>query len=81
MIFCISGFTNINAPCCPVRSDGMCAPDLIPCSNRDVFVFYDAFHPTQAVNFFIALTSYDSSSAPGTTYPMDIKQLAQYPIN
>ena len=81
MIFCISGFTNINTPCCPVRSDGMCVPDSIPCPNRNVFVFMDGFHTTSAVNFLTALTSYDSSSAPGTTYPMDIKQLAQYPIN
>lgn len=75
------GFTNISAPCCPVRSDGMCVPDSTPCPNRNVYVFYDGFHPTSAVNFLTALTSYDSSSAPGTTHPMDIKQLAQYSIN
>ncbi|XP_045804723.1 GDSL esterase/lipase At1g29670-like [Trifolium pratense] len=76
------GFTVFNAPCCPVRSDGMCVRDSIPCTNRNQHVFHDGFHPTQALNYLTALTSYDSTfAAPGTTSPMDIKQLAQYPIN
>jgi hypothetical protein len=60
----------------------MCVGDSIPCSNRNQYVFYDGFHHTSALNNLTALTSYDSTfAAPGTTYPMDIKQLAQYPIN
>ncbi|KAI5447608.1 hypothetical protein KIW84_015171 [Lathyrus oleraceus] len=70
----------INAPCCPTREDGMCVPDSVPCPNRDDYVFYDEFHPTEAFNNFSALASYDSSVSPDSTYPMDIKQLAQYSI-
>ncbi|XP_058760757.1 GDSL esterase/lipase At5g45670-like [Vicia villosa] len=74
-------FTFTKTPCCPTRPDGMCIPGLKPCPNRDDYVFYDGIHPSSAYNKFTALTSYDSSISPDTTHPMDIKQLAQYPIN
>ncbi|XP_045803058.1 GDSL esterase/lipase At1g29670-like isoform X1 [Trifolium pratense] len=74
------GFKVANAPCCPVRSDGMCVRDSTPCMNRNEYIFYDGFHPTSAVNNLTALSLYDSASNPETTYPMDIKRLVQHTI-
>jgi hypothetical protein len=82
MIFYISGFTVFDKACCLPRSeDGMCVPNSNPCLDRNKHVFYDAIHPTSALNYLTALTSYDSTAAPQTTTPMDIKRLAQYSIN
>ncbi|KAK2447525.1 GDSL esterase/lipase [Trifolium repens] len=76
------GFTVFDKACCLTRSeDGMCVPNSSPCLDRKKYVFFDAVHPTSTLNYLTALTSYDSTSAPGTTTPMDIKQLAQYSIN
>ncbi|CAJ2669776.1 unnamed protein product [Trifolium pratense] len=72
------GFTVFNNSCCPMNSNGMCIPNSIPCMNRKEYVFYDGVHVTSTVNNLTASTAYDSASNPETTYPMDIKHLAQY---
>jgi len=72
--FCISGFKVLNAPCCPMGLDGMCIRDSKPCLNRNEYIFYDGFHPTSALNYVTALTSYNSSSNPKT-------QIWAYPCN
>lgn len=71
----ISGFLVSNAACCPSGLLGGCIPDQRPCDNRSEYVFWDEFHPTEAWNLFPALTSFDASSNPSFTYPMDIKHL------
>ncbi|XP_045804722.1 GDSL esterase/lipase At1g29670-like [Trifolium pratense] len=76
------GFTVLDKACClPRSSDGMCVPNSRPCLNRNEYAFYDAIHPTSAVNNLTALTSYDSTLAPETTSPMDIKRLAMLSIS
>ncbi|XP_027338172.1 GDSL esterase/lipase At1g29670-like [Abrus precatorius] len=70
------GFTVSNAPCCPTREDGHCAPDQMPCKNRNEYVFWDGFHTTEATNLIVALTSYNASNQ-AFTHPMDIKHLVQ----
>ncbi|XP_004485959.1 GDSL esterase/lipase At1g29670-like [Cicer arietinum] len=75
------GFTVIHAPCCPMRSDGMCIPGSKPCSNRKEYAFYDGFHPTFALNSITASIIYNSTVSPGVTYPINVQQLAQLVIS
>eukprot|EP00258_Populus_trichocarpa_P051287 XP_024467306.1 GDSL esterase/lipase At5g45670 [Populus trichocarpa] len=73
------GFTNTNTGCCGVgRNNGQitCLPLQAPCRNRNQYVFWDAFHPTEAVNVIIGRRSYIAQSA-SDAYPYDIRQLAQ----
>lgn len=77
MIFCLLGFLVTNASCCPMKSNGFCYPDSVPCTNRNEYIYYDGIHSTEAVNNLFALASYDSTYYPNMTYPMDIKQLAE----
>lgn len=73
------GFRVTNAGCCGVgRNNGQitCLPYQTPCQNRDEYVFWDAFHPTEAANTVIAKRSY-SAESPSDAYPIDIRRLAQ----
>ncbi|EXB58270.1 GDSL esterase/lipase [Morus notabilis] len=70
------GFTVLNVGCCPVNNIGQCIPFLTPCQNRTTYVFWDSFHPTEAVNLLTASRSY-TAFLPSDTYPIDIKRLAQ----
>ncbi|CAL0306482.1 unnamed protein product [Lupinus luteus] len=73
------GFSNINSGCCGVgRNNGQitCLPMQTPCSNRREYLFWDAFHPTEAGNVVVAQRAYNSESA-DHAYPIDIRRLAQ----
>ncbi|GMY37793.1 GDSL esterase/lipase At5g45670-like [Fagus crenata] len=73
------GFKVTNAGCCGVgRNNGLitCLPHQIPCPNRNGYLFWDAFHPTEAVNTIAAWRAYSSQSA-SDAYPVDIRRLAQ----
>ncbi|XP_031251411.1 GDSL esterase/lipase At1g71250-like [Pistacia vera] len=51
------GFNTVDRACCGIgRSQGQitCLPYVMPCFNRNQFVFWDAFHPTDAVNAILA---------------------------
>ncbi|TXG47746.1 hypothetical protein EZV62_027040 [Acer yangbiense] len=70
------GFTVTNTGCCGVgRNNGQitCLPQQTPCQNRRQYVFWDAFHPTEAANAVLGRRSYSGSDC----YPIDIQQLAQ----
>ncbi|CAM8903326.1 hypothetical protein QQ045_011929 [Rhodiola kirilowii] len=72
------GFTNVNSGCCGVgRNNGQitCLPGQMPCLNRDQYLFWDAFHPTEAANIVIGRRSY-SAQASSDAYPIDIRRLA-----
>ncbi|KAI3847454.1 hypothetical protein MKX03_001967 [Papaver bracteatum] len=72
------GFTNTNSGCCGVgRNNGQitCLPYQTPCQNRDEYVFWDAFHPSEAANLIIGKRAYAAES-PSDAYPYDIRQLA-----
>ncbi|RDX58590.1 GDSL esterase/lipase, partial [Mucuna pruriens] len=69
------GFLVSNAACCSTGSSGECIPDRRPCHNRNDYVFWDAFHTTQAWNLLNAIIAYNSTINPSFTYPMDIKHL------
>ncbi|XP_068303668.1 GDSL esterase/lipase At5g37690-like [Pyrus communis] len=50
------GFKVSNLPCCNVATNigGLCLPNSQLCSNRREYVFWDAFHPTDAANAALA---------------------------
>jgi phospholipase/lecithinase/hemolysin len=72
------GFTNTNTGCCGVgRNNGQitCLPMQTPCENRREYLFWDAFHPTEAGNVVVAQRAY-SAQSPSDAYPTDIQHLA-----
>lgn len=73
------GLTVTNRGCCGVgRNNGQitCLPAQTPCSNRREYLFWDAFHPTEAGNILIGRRSYRAQSS-SDAYPMDLQHLAQ----
>ncbi|KAF7840383.1 GDSL esterase/lipase [Senna tora] len=68
------GFKVLDAGCCKVGEIGQCVANEKPCENRNEYVFYDGFHPTEALNVLTAIASYNASN-PAFTYPMDISHL------
>ncbi|XP_018816939.2 GDSL esterase/lipase At5g37690 [Juglans regia] len=50
------GFKISNTSCCNVDSNigGLCLPNSKLCSNRSEYVFWDAFHPSDAANAVLA---------------------------
>ncbi|KAL0398403.1 UNVERIFIED_CONTAM: GDSL esterase/lipase [Sesamum radiatum] len=73
------GFRVTNAGCCGVgRNNGQitCLPLQTPCQNRDEYLFWDAFHPTEAANIIVGRRSYSAQKA-SDAYPFDIRRLAQ----
>ncbi|XP_060957619.1 GDSL esterase/lipase At1g29660-like isoform X2 [Cannabis sativa] len=69
-----AGFKFLNTSCCPTNNIGQCIPNGKVCEKRELYVFWDDIHPTQAVNGFTANRSYNAF-LPSDTYPIDIKQL------
>ncbi|XP_015886207.2 GDSL esterase/lipase At1g33811-like [Ziziphus jujuba] len=73
-----NGFEVIDKGCCGVgRNNGQitCLPLQRPCEDRNKYLFWDAFHPTEAANILFAKAAYDSTPQ-SYTYPINIKQLA-----
>ncbi|XP_057433362.1 GDSL esterase/lipase At1g29670-like isoform X2 [Lotus japonicus] len=71
----VSGISVTDAACCRTTLHGECIPDERPCYNRNEYVFWDDFHPTEAWNLHTAMKSYDTSSNQAFTHPLDIKNL------
>ncbi|KAI3460703.1 hypothetical protein Pfo_017366 [Paulownia fortunei] len=72
------GFEVVNEGCCGVgRNNGQitCLPLQTPCDNRRKYLFWDAFHPTEAANILLAKKAYSSNSK-SYAYPISIQQLA-----
>ncbi|XP_047308480.1 GDSL esterase/lipase At5g45670-like [Impatiens glandulifera] len=72
------GISVTNAGCCGVgRNNGQitCLPFQTPCQNRDNYLFWDAFHPSEAANIIIGRRSYSAQSSTDS-HPMDIRTLA-----
>ncbi|KAL8131648.1 GDSL esterase/lipase At5g08460-like isoform X1 [Apium graveolens] len=73
------GFTVTDEGCCGIgRNKGQitCLPLLLPCKNRKEYLFWDAFHPTEAVNQILATRAY--SGSPDDCYPINVQQMADY---
>ena len=51
-----AGFSTSKVACCgqgPYNGIGLCTPLSNLCPDRDVYAFWDAFHPTEKANRFI----------------------------
>ncbi|XP_042396028.1 GDSL esterase/lipase At5g45670-like [Zingiber officinale] len=73
------GLRVTNRGCCGVgRNNGQitCLPYQAPCTNRHEYLFWDAFHPSEAANIIFARRNYRAQS-PADCYPMDISTLAR----
>jgi hypothetical protein len=78
VFICVVGFSVVDKGCCGIgRNQGQitCLPLSVPCLNRDKYVFWDAFHPTQAANQIIARRAY--IGPPSDCYPINVKQMAE----
>ncbi|XAR65829.1 Triacylglycerol lipase [Bertholletia excelsa] len=72
------GLEVVDKGCCGVgRNNGQitCLPLQAPCEERSKYLFWDAFHLTEAVNILLANLSYSSTSS-SYAYPVNIQQLA-----
>ncbi|GLJ21773.1 hypothetical protein SUGI_0406330 [Cryptomeria japonica] len=72
------GFIVTNQGCCGIgRNNGQisCLPGVFPCPKRNQYVFWDSFHPTEAVNIIVATKAYNGSLYDAS--PINIKELAQ----
>ncbi|KAL5221335.1 hypothetical protein ABZP36_026048 [Zizania latifolia] len=72
------GFTVLDRGCCGVgRNNGQitCLPLQRPCNDRSKYIFWDAFHPTEAANRIYAAKAFNSTSS-ADAYPINISQLA-----
>ncbi|KAL5997696.1 hypothetical protein ACLOJK_008626 [Asimina triloba] len=73
------GFKVANSGCCGVgRNNGLitCLPLQTPCPNRKQYVFWDSFHPTEAVNWIVGRRFYNAESSLDS-HPVDVRSLAQ----
>nr|CAB3465213.1 unnamed protein product [Digitaria exilis] len=73
------GFSVIDRGCCGIgRNRGMitCLPFLRPCLNRNTYIFWDAFHPTERVNVLLGRAAFNGGT--DVVYPMNIQQLAAW---
>ncbi|XP_058099996.1 GDSL esterase/lipase At1g71250-like [Magnolia sinica] len=71
------GFNVTDESCCGVgRNQGQitCLPQSIPCGNRNEYIFWDAFHPTEAANAILAQRAF--TGPPSDCYPINVQQMA-----
>ncbi|CAM8943961.1 unnamed protein product [Rhodiola kirilowii] len=75
------GFSVTDRGCCGIgknRGQITCLPFQIPCPNRNEYVFWDAFHPTEAVNVILGRKAFNGDQT--MAYPWNIEQLATLDI-
>ncbi|KAE8652639.1 hypothetical protein Csa_013496 [Cucumis sativus] len=71
------GFSVVDTACCGVglnRGQITCLPLQFPCLNRNEYVFWDAFHPTEAASYILAGRAF--RGPPSDSYPINVQQLA-----
>ncbi|OWM73007.1 hypothetical protein CDL15_Pgr001121 [Punica granatum] len=65
--------------CCGIGKNHasiLCLPNFIPCKNRDQYVFWDSWHPTEAASL-VAVKRLFGNNARSFTYPITILELAE----
>lgn len=71
----------MNEGCCGLgRNHGKitCLPQQMPCRDRNRHIFWDAYHLTEAASLAAVKRLFDRNSSKFFTYPMTIRQLANY---
>ncbi|XP_050365487.1 GDSL esterase/lipase At5g55050-like [Argentina anserina] len=71
-------FTQVDTACCgtgKLNAENFCKPDANLCTNRDQYLFWDRFHPTQAAYKLAAVTLY--GGGPQFVTPINFAQLAK----
>uniref|UniRef100_A0ACD5WZH2 Uncharacterized protein n=1 Tax=Avena sativa TaxID=4498 RepID=A0ACD5WZH2_AVESA len=72
------GFDVVNRGCCGIGRNGgqmTCLPFMPPCADRERYLFWDAYHPTAAVNVIIARHAFDGAA--DVVSPVNVRRLAQ----
>lgn len=85
-VFMFVGFEDANGPCCGgyfppfICIKGKIDGDnsSVMCSDRSKYVFWDAYHPTEAANLVIAKELVDGVGDESITFPINIRQLYNY---
>ncbi|WCJ43720.1 GDSL esterase/lipase At5g33370 [Euphorbia peplus] len=70
------GFTTAKIACCgqgPYNGLGLCTPASNLCPNRDQYVFWDAFHPSERANKYIVQQIINGS--PEYMFPMNLSTI------
>ncbi|KAM1137093.1 hypothetical protein ACFX2B_034731 [Malus domestica] len=70
-------FTQVEAACCgagKLNGESFCSPNATLCLNRDNYLFWDLFHPTQAASKLAAVTLFNGG--PQFVTPINFAQLA-----
>ncbi|XP_076898373.1 GDSL esterase/lipase LTL1-like [Bidens hawaiensis] len=70
------GFITSKVACCgqgPYNGVGICNPTSNICPNRDLYVFWDPFHPTERANKIIVETIYTGSEK--YMHPMNLSTI------
>jgi phospholipase/lecithinase/hemolysin len=78
----VYGFKVTNRGCCGIgrnRGQITCLPFQTPCTNRDEYVFWDAFHPTEKVNVIMGSMAF--SGGRDIVRPINIMQLASLDLD
>ncbi|XP_073146785.1 GDSL esterase/lipase At1g71691-like [Henckelia pumila] len=71
------GFSVVNRGCCGIgrnRGQITCLPFQTPCPDRRRYIFWDAYHPTEAVNVLFGQSAFNGNT--DFVYPINIQQLA-----
>ncbi|KAM3211502.1 hypothetical protein ACQJBY_064956 [Aegilops geniculata] len=72
------GFDVVDRGCCGIGRNGgqiTCLPFMPPCADRERYLFWDAYHPTAAVNVIMARQAFDGAS--DVVSPVNVRRLAQ----
>ncbi|KAI3879201.1 hypothetical protein MKW98_028768 [Papaver atlanticum] len=71
----IYDFSEGNAPCYSIsNASSLCLPNQTPCTNRNAYLHWDGYHPTQRVNYEIASGCFRGSS---TCLPINVQKLSR----
>lgn len=67
------GLQEASEACCALTPYGTCDGKRPPCKDRKSYVFFDAYHPTEAAYKILAQNCFNGV---GACVPLNIQQLA-----